>query len=229
MRIRKLHDWTRDPRASIALQEELAGKITLTPVETSASFRRIAGVDVSSERGGKILWAAVVILELPEFRIVETAHARGAAGFPYIPGLLSFRELPVALQAFRRIRNRPDAVICDGQGLAHPRFFGLACHLGLWLDLPVVGCAKTRLVGEYREPDDTPGSWTELIFRGRVLGAALRTRRGSKPVYVSPGHLVTLEQSVELVRTCLLKSRLPEPTRLAHLEVNRYRRLTPEM
>jgi deoxyribonuclease V len=227
MRIQKLHAWTRDPRASIALQQELAGRILLAPAAADASFRRIAGVDVSFERGGKVLWAAVVVVEIPAFRIVEAAYARAAADFPYIPGLLSFRELPVVLQAFRRIRNRPDAVICDGQGLAHPRFFGLACHLGLWLDLPAVGCAKTRLVGEYREPAQTPGAWTELTFQDRIVGAVLRSRKGSKPVYVSPGHRITLEQAVELVRACIVKSRLPEPTRLAHLEVNRYRRRAP--
>lgn len=229
MRIRKLHEWTCDARASIALQRKLAEKIILSPAEDRVPFRRIAGVDVSSGRGDKLLWATVVVLQLPDFCVVETAHARGAADFPYIPGLLSFRELPVALRAFRRLRNRPDAVICDGQGLAHPRFFGLACHLGLWLNLPSIGCAKTRLVGEHCEPADAPGSWTKITFQGRVVGAALRTRKKSKPVYVSPGHLITLEQAVELVGSCICKSRLPEPTRLAHLEVNRFRRATPEL
>jgi deoxyribonuclease V len=226
MNIPDLHPWIKDPRRAVELQLELAGRVSLEP-ERGREYRLIAGADVSSILYSDRLWAAVVILRLPDFELVEEAFAQGRAGFPYVPGLLSFREIPVLLEAFRQLRTIPDVVLCDGQGIAHPRFLGLASHLGLWLDLPTVGCAKSRLVGEGPEPGSRPGDRSLLSFRGRLVGAALRTRPRSKPLYVSPGHRLDLPGALELVTACLLKARLPEPTRLAHLEVNRFRRETP--
>jgi deoxyribonuclease V len=172
-------------------------------------------------------WAAVVVLRLPDLEVVDEAYARREADFPYIPGLLSFREAPVVLDAVRGLKMTPDLMLCDGQGLAHPRFFGLACHLGLWLGIPTIGCAKTRLVGNYDEPGAKKGDATNLVYGGRVVGSALRTRPRSKPLFISPGHLIDLPGARLWALRCCLKSRLPEPIRLAHAAVNRYRLETP--
>ncbi len=168
------------------------------------------------------MYAAVVVMSLPELELVETATAYGEAYFPYIPGLLSFREVPVLLEAFQALKRLPDAVICDGQGIAHPRGFGLAAHLGLLLDLPTVGCAKTRLIGEHRPAGMRKGSAAALKIDGKTVGKVLRTRTGVKPVYVSPGNKLDVESSVKLVCLCS-KYRVPEPTRHAHMLCNRLR------
>ncbi|RJP77629.1 MAG: endonuclease V [Candidatus Zixiibacteriota bacterium] len=223
MQVKSLHSWVRDPREAVRIQTELAGRISLR-AEPGADYRVVAGADVSSVLYGHTLWAAVVVLRLPEFEVLEEAFAVGRADFPYVPGLLSFREIPVLLEAFRRLRTVPQVVVCDGQGIAHPRFLGLASHLGLWLDLPTVGCAKSRLVGQGPEPGPDPGDWVPLDFAGRTVAVALRTRPRSRPLYVSPGHRMDLEGAVRLVLASRRSARLPEPTRLAHLAVNNYRR-----
>jgi deoxyribonuclease V len=165
----------------------------------------------------------VVVLAWPSLEIVETATARGRSPFPYVPGLLSFREGPILMRAFRRLREPPDLVILDGQGTAHMRGFGIACHLGLLLDVPSIGCAKSRLVGEHEEPGVSPGDHVPLRHEGRRVGSVVRTRRGVKPVFVSPGHRIGHAAAVRwVVRTCR-GYRLPEPTRQAHLAANRLR------
>jgi len=184
----------------------------------------VAGADVSFSKYDPTLFAAVVVLELPEFREVDRASVIGTAEFPYIPGLLSFREAPVLLQAFEKLQTTPDVVLFDGQGLAHPRRFGLASHMGLLLDIPAVGCAKTYLVGEYESLGPKKGDWAPLVHRGEVVGAALRSRDDVAPIFVSIGHKVDLETAIRVVMACLGGYRIPEPLRRAHLLVNEIRK-----
>ena len=187
-------------------------------------LRRIAGCDVSFERSLGRVFAAVVLLSWPDLEEVETAHAVRKASFPYVPGYLSFREGPVLDAAFSRLRRRPDLVVFDGQGRAHPRRFGLACHLGVLWDLPAVGCAKSRLIGMADEPGQEKGCWTPLVEGDEVLGSVVRTRDGVRPVWVSVGHRIDDAGAREIVLAATTRYRLPEPTRLAHREVNALRR-----
>ncbi|TKJ36837.1 endonuclease V [candidate division LCP-89 bacterium B3_LCP] len=222
MKIAELHSWPNDHKAALQIQKDLSSEI-ITRAESSIKPRIVVGVDVSSVRGNTRLWAAVVAIHLPELKIVEEAFATIEAGYPYIPGLLSFREIPVLIEAMRNLTSKPDLVICDGQGIAHPRFFGLASHLGLWLNVPTIGCAKSLLVGEAAEPGIHAGDWQPLKYKNRTVGGILRTRKGCKPMYVSPGHMIDVDRSISLVQATNKGYRLPEPTRLAHLAVTRYR------
>jgi deoxyribonuclease V len=184
----------------------------------------VAGADVSYDRGSPVLFAAVVVLDPTSLEVIESAGVEGRARFPYVPGYLSFREIPPLLEAFARLSAPPDLVVCDGQGRAHPRRFGLASHLGVLLDLPTIGCAKSRLVGEHREPGPRRGASTRLRHEGEVIGTVLRTQDGVKPVYVSVGHRVTLDAARRQILALAPRHRLPEPVRAAHAEVNRLRR-----
>jgi deoxyribonuclease V len=177
----------------------------------------IAGVDISVSREQGVARGAVVVLNYPELRLVETRVVNGRVDFPYVPGLLSFREAPLTLAVCQELGVIPDLVLVDGQGIAHPRRFGLASHLGLFLDVPTIGCAKSRLCGHHQEPGDNPGSYTEVIDKDETIGAALRTKAGTKPLYVSIGHRVDLENAIYWVMKCCRGYRLPEPCRLAHL------------
>jgi deoxyribonuclease V len=215
MRIRALHRWDVDGREAGRIQRELRGRLLFEPPEGEP--RLVAGADVSwSAADKRILVAAVVLMDLPGLTVVEEVVARRPESFPYVPGYLSFREAPVLLDAFARLRGRPDLVLFDGQGIAHPRGFGLAAHVGLILDLPSVGCAKSRLVGEHDEVGRTAGSRTPLRVEGCVVGSVLRTRTGVKPVYVSPGHRIDVDGAVDATMRCLSRYRLPEPIRRAH-------------
>ena len=217
------HRGDLSPADAIALQRDLAARVSLEPLDL-ASLRLVAGVDVSSAWRGRTLWAAAVVCRWPDLEVVATATARCEATFPYVPGLLSFREAPVILVALGRLAVRPDAILVDGQGLAHPRRFGLACHLGVLLDLPSVGVGKTRLVGEHREPGPRRGASVRLVDRGDVVGRVLRTRGGVKPLFVSPGHRIDLDGAARLVLRCARGVRQPEPTRRAHQAANAARR-----
>jgi deoxyribonuclease V len=192
--------------------------------ELPARVRLVAGADVSYDRGSPVLYAAVVVLDAERLEVVEVAAATGRATFPYVPGYLSFRELPPLLEAFAKLCARPDLVICDGHGRAHPRRFGFACHLGVALDLPSIGVAKSRLVGEHRAPGPRRGAHAALRDGGEVIGAVVRTQPGVAPVYVSVGHRVSLATARRLALRFAPRFRLPEPTRAAHAEVNRLRR-----
>jgi deoxyribonuclease V len=221
MEIHRLHRWDLSPSEAVALQRELAGRVvTDTPL---TECRLIAGADVSYDRGSAEFFAGVVVLRTDDWSVVERRAARAETTFPYVPGLLSFREAPVLLEALRRVESRPDAVVCDGQGIAHPRRLGLASHVGLWLELPCIGCAKSRLTGRYVEPGPGPGSRSPLTDRGAVVGSVVRTRARVQPVFVSPGHRIDLDSSVRWILACCRRHRLPEPTRLAHLYVNEVR------
>jgi len=214
MRIRSLHRWPRTVTAALALQRRLARSVCVEPL--SCAIRFVAGADVAITRSGQAVIAGVVVWNVQERRVVTQAINRSPCRFPYVPGLLSFRELPCTLAAFRRLRVIPDAVLCDAQGLAHPRRCGLACHLGLWLNLPTVGCAKSRLLGEYAEPPGERGAYSPLWHEGEQVGVVLRTRASVKPVFVSPGHRCDFAGAVQLVLETTGRFRLPEPLRLAH-------------
>ncbi len=209
------------------LQRELAARVVVRN-ELPDPLRTVAGVDVSYEKHGDLFFAAVVVLSFPDLEVVEEASSCGRVDFPYIPGLLSFRELPIVLEAFRALRTVPGAILVDGQGIAHPRGLGIASHLGLWLDLPTVGCAKSRLCGAHAEPDRARGARASLMLGEAQAGTVLRTRDGVRPLYISPGHKVDHGASVDLILACGRKTRMPEPTRLAHILTNRLRREAKE-
>jgi deoxyribonuclease V len=193
---------------------------TATPL---ARFDTVAGCDIAYHLEEPRLFAAVVILNAADLSVVEAATVTAEVTFPYVPGLLSFREVPALLDAFSRLRTLPDVIMVDGQGTAHPRRFGLACHLGLWLDRPCLGCAKSWLVGDYTEPGPAAGDASPLTVGGEVVGAAVRAAAGSKPVFVSPGHKLDAASAVDVVRRTLSGYRHPAPTRAAHLLANEVR------
>lgn len=208
------HPWALAPADAVALQRELRAHLILT--DRLGPVRRVAGVDVGFEADGAVTRAAVAVLRYPELELLESAIARRPTTFPYIPGLLSFRELPAVLAALEQLRESPDLLLCDGQGIAHPRRFGLASHLGLLADLPSIGVAKSRLCGTHEEPPNQRGAWTPLRAGEEIIGAVLRTRPGVKPVYVSPGHRISQETALAYVMHCCTRYRLPETTRYAH-------------
>jgi deoxyribonuclease V len=218
-----LHDWNVSPQEAQAIQNRLRAHVSVEPLDV-AGLRTVAGADLSFDKGSDTVFAGVVVLDLAAMEVIDKAGVRTRAEFPYIPGLLSFRESPPILEAWAKLSVRPDALICDGQGLAHPRRFGIACHLGLLLDLPTVGCAKSILAGHHESVGNEPGDWAPLIHRDETVGAALRTRAGVTPVYVSVGHRCDLPGALALVRRCAGPTRVPETTRHAHLFVNALRR-----
>ncbi len=222
MNFPELHSWSLTPKEAVALQRRLACQVSLQDA-VPAPVRRVAGVDVSSARFGSAVHAAVVVCEVASGAIEETATASASSAFPYVPGLLSFRELPVILEAFRRLTLTPDVVLVDGQGIAHPRRLGIASHLGLWLTVPVVGCAKSRLCGEHGEIGLKRGDAAPLLLDGIEVGRVLRTRDRVRPLYVTPGHLVDVARAVAIVLACGRGYRLPEPIRQAHIASNRVR------
>jgi len=222
MDIAPLHAWDLEPTEAVALQRQLASQVKVDVPLTD--YELVAGADVSYNRFSTTFYAAVVVLRRSDWSIIETVGAVGENAFPYIPGLLSFREAPVLLQAFAKVKHRPDVVVCDGQGIAHPRRFGIACHLGLWLKLPTIGCGKTKLTGKYEEPGPLPGDTSPLLDRGEVIGEVVRTKARTKPLFVSPGNLIDLASSVRLIVGACKGYRQPEPTRQAHLKVNEVRR-----
>lgn len=220
--MRRLHAWPTTPRAAITLQRRLAGGVVQRPIVGVP--RLVGGLDCAFSRDNSTIFAAAVTWDAAVQRPVETRIVRRPLRFPYIPGLLSFRETPAILVAFSRLRIRPELVLCDGQGLAHPRQLGLACHVGLWLGLPTIGCAKSRLCGEFDEPDGSRGDWQPLRLRGEIVGGVLRTRDRVKPMFISPGHLCDVESAVRIALDCATRYRMPEPTRLADQAVNAARR-----
>ncbi len=225
MQIKQIHKWNLRPKEAIGLQKELAGllKSIPSPALAISKLKRVAGVDVSYSKSDNRLFASVVILSYPGLEIIEEKVAQGLARFPYVPGLLSFREGPIVLKAFAKIKNTPDVVIFDGQGIAHPRGLGLASHMGLLLGLPTIGCAKSRLIGEYKDPGTKRGSYSALTFKNKLVGSVLRTRDKVKPVFISKGVNIDLPSSRKIVLACCRGYRLPEPTRQAHILVNKLR------
>jgi deoxyribonuclease V len=208
------HPWNLTPGAARALQAELAGRVERT--DRCETIELVAGIDVGFEQGGRLARAAIAVLRLPDLAPVDQAIVRRSADFPYVPGLLSFREIPAVLDALAGLRTCPQLLVCDGQGLAHPRRFGLACHLGWILDVPCIGVAKSRLIGSFADPDQRRGAATALRHDDEVIGAALRSRVGAKPVFVSIGHRIGLASAIALTMACTGRYRIPETTRHAH-------------
>jgi deoxyribonuclease V len=207
------HPWNLTPAEAVAVQQRLRAQV-ITDDELGP-VRTVAGVDVGLEEG-RVARAAVAVLSFPGLEPLARSIARRPLEFPYVPGLLSFREMPALLDALERLAELPDLILCDGQGIAHPRRFGIACHLGLICGVPTIGVGKTRLVGRHAEVPEAKGAWVPLEDRGEVVGAVLRTRERVKPLYVSPGHRVSLPTAVEYVLACTTRYRLPETTRWAH-------------
>ncbi len=214
MKVESLHSWQASTAQALEIQQRLAAQVSKRSEVTTPRF--IAGVDISAGKGAGMATGAVVILNYPELRVVETKVAQGRLDFPYIPGFLSFRESPLTLAACQKLTISPDLILVDGQGIAHPRRLGLASHLGLFLNTPTIGCAKSILCGSHEAPGAEPGSYTEVVDKGEIIGAALRTKLGVKPVYVSIGHKIDLNTAIYWVMKCCHGYRLPEPTRLAH-------------
>jgi deoxyribonuclease V len=216
MKIPALHSWTLSiPRAK-ALQDELREEVRFRPLSL-ARVRHVAGADMAIDAASGRVFAAVVVMNFPDLDIVETRVVERALAFPYVPGYLSFREAPVVLACLRATRTPIDVLLCDGQGIAHPRGFGLASHIGLWIGIPTVGSAKSRLVGTHLPVKAKRGSWTGLYVEGERVGSVLRTRDGINPLYVSPGHLIDHASCRRIVLACATRYRLPEPQRQADI------------
>ena len=221
MRVKNLHNWNLSYAGARDLQTRLAGEVQFVKLEKAP--RLIAGLDCSISRDGKRVCAAVVVTKFGDFEIIETKSAVADLIFPYIPGLLSFREAPVCLKAVKKLSASPDLFIIDGQGIAHPRRLGLAAHLGLFFDKPTIGCAKSRLTGSYDNVDVEKGSYSLLKDKSQTIGAVVRTRTNVKPVFISVGNKCLLKGAIAITLACAIKYRLPEPTRLAHQLVTKLR------
>jgi deoxyribonuclease V len=222
VKVRSLHPFILSPGEARAMQGELALQVVAEPPLDLSRVRYVAGADVSTQ--GEWGYAAIVVLSFPGLSVVEVRGFEAPLTLPYVPGLLAFREIPLVVGALEAVESGVDAVIFDAHGLAHPRGMGLASHLGLFLEVPTVGCAKSRLVGEHEKPGQEKGSTADLIYRKKVVGRVVRTREGVSPVYVSVGNRIDLRSAVELVLRCCTKYRLPETTRQAHNAANKLRR-----
>ncbi|MBP6821928.1 MAG: deoxyribonuclease V [Acidobacteria bacterium] len=217
-----LNSWNLTPKEAVEAQKEWRSLVRIEPL--TREVKTIAGADISFSKFSEVIYSGIVVLSLPDLQIVETASVRSTAKFPYVPGLLSFRETPSFLECWEKLKTKPDVLMLDGQGLAHPRRFGIACHIGLLLDLPTIGCAKSILVGKHEELGLEAGSNVPLIDKNEIVGVALRTKNKVAPVYISAGHLMDLTSAVDLTLRSVTKYRQPEPTRQAHLLVNQLRR-----
>ncbi|MBD1805045.1 deoxyribonuclease V [Microcoleus sp. FACHB-SPT15] len=213
MKIHQCHEWPLNVEEAIAIQNQLRSQVITE--DQLGDVQYVAGVDLGFEEDGAISRAAVAVLSFPDLQLQEKAIAKRPTTFPYIPGFLSFREIPAILDALETVSITPDLIVCDGQGIAHPRRLGIACHLGVLIDIPTIGAAKSLLVGKHDEVPVEKGSWQPLQYRGEVVGAVVRSRTGVKPLYVSPGHRISLPTAIDYVLRCTTKYRLPETTRWA--------------
>lgn len=210
------------PQEAVKLQRSLRERVQIVPLRQR--IETIAGADISFNKFSPVMHAGIVVLSLPSLEVVEEVGIVSETKFPYVPGLLSFRESPSVLEAWSKLKTEPDAVMFDGQGIAHPRRIGIASHVGLMINRPTIGCAKSVLVGKFTAPEPERGSWSEMVDKGEVIGAAVRTKTNVQPIYVSPGHLIDLAGAIELTLACDGGYRQPEPPRRAHLLVNALRR-----
>jgi deoxyribonuclease V len=213
MKINQHHDWPLTAEDAITIQNQLRSQVITE--DQLGDVQYVAGVDLGFEEDGAISRAAVAVLSFPDLQLQEKAIAKRPTTFPYIPGFLSFREIPAILDALEMVSITPDLIVCDGQGIAHPRRLGIACHLGVLIDIPTIGAAKSLLVGKHDEVPVEKGNWQPLRYRGEVVGAVVRSRTGVKPLYVSPGHRISLPTAIDYVLRCTTKYRLPETTRWA--------------
>ncbi len=213
MKFKKLHPWEVDVAEAKRIQLKLGRRLVQKPLK---KIKTVAACDVSYP--GSEAFGVVIVFRYPDLELIEQKTARVKITFPYVPGYLTFREGPVLMKAFSKLKIKPDVILFDGQGIAHPRGVGEAAHLGLLLNIPGIGCAKSRLFGEYKEPGKKKGSFSYLMADGEKVGAALRTREGTNPIFISPGYKVDLKSSIAIVMNCVGKYRIPEPLRVAHLE-----------
>jgi len=227
VKIKNLHAWDISIKDAPGIQKQLARKVRLKGKRKPPEI--VAGADISFAQNSSRAFAGVVLLKFPSLEVMDEFTSEGELTFPYIPGLLSFREAPILLELFKKVRPAPDLIFFDGQGLAHPRKLGLACHVGLFLDCPAIGCAKSKLIGDYEEPEQGKGSFSHLLDTDQnVLGAVLRSRDGCKPIFISVGHKINLKTAVQRTLECTTRYRIPEPTRLAHNLVTKMRQRQPE-
>ncbi|MBC7796355.1 MAG: deoxyribonuclease V [Pyrinomonadaceae bacterium] len=214
MKIEKRHEWNLTTEQAAKVQNDLRGEVvTIDDLPSEINF--VAGVDLGYDEENQTCRAVVAVLSFPDLRVVETSEAVLPIQFPYVPGFLSFREIPVAIVALENLKIAPDLILCDGQGLAHPRRFGIACHLGVLANVPTIGAAKSILIGRHDELGETRGSQKPLVHKNEIVGVALRTRDNTRPMYISVGHKISLETAVDYVLRCAPKYRLPETTRVA--------------
>ena len=221
MKIKNLHNWDISVKDAISLQKTLASEVVLCKFDKK--IKTIAGLDCAFSKDKKNIFACIVVLSAQTFEILETVYSIEPVKFPYIPGLLSFREAPACLAAAEKLKTIPDCFIVDGQGIAHPRRLGLASHLGLFLDIPTIGCAKSRLIGEFENPAAAKGSTSPLMDKGEIIGSVVRTRSNVRPVFVSVGYKCRLSDAIRIVLDCCTRYRLPEPSRLAHQMVTKFK------
>lgn len=213
MQIHPPYPWPQTESEALAIQEKWRSQVKTTPDFSSVNY--VAGVDLAYSADDTITKAAIVVLSFPDLQLCDRAIALRPTTFPYIPGFLSFREVPAVLDAWEKLKICPDLLLCDGQGLAHPRRFGLACHLGVLTNIPAIGVAKSRFIGQHDPLEENRGSWQPLIDQGEIVGAVVRSRTGVQPIYVSIGHRLDLTTAIDYVLQCTPKYRLPETTRLA--------------
>ncbi|WP_183557703.1 deoxyribonuclease V [Mucilaginibacter sp. SP1R1] len=209
------------PAQAIAYQHELRRQINIKPLDKPIHI--IGGADISFNKYSDIVYAGIVLFSYPELKVIGTATAISKTKFPYISGLLAFREVPALLEAWNKLETKPDLMVLDGQGIAHERRTGIATHFGLITNTPAIGSAKSRLTGRYDEPGNRPFDQSPMYDKGEVIGIALRTKHNCNPIYISPGHRVSMQQSVDIIKNCIHGYRIPEPTRQAHLLVNKIR------
>ena len=221
MIISDLHPWDVTYKEAVKIQKELKDKVSLKKIDKKIKY--VAGLDISYAKGSNVMWAGVVVLDFSSLNKAEERWSQKKVNFPYIPGLLSFREIPALIDVLRKIEIEPDLIFCDGQGIAHPRGLGLASHLGILLNKSTIGCAKSPLVGTYNQVGERKGNYAYLMHQNRIIGAVVRTRSKVKPLFVSPGFGVMLNDCVKFVLETCSKCRIPEPTRQAHLLVNSVR------
>lgn len=224
MKAKNIHQWTVSPKEAVEIQKRLVRLRVFCKGPDLSDISYVAGADISIHKETDDIFVSVVVLEFPSLAIIEESYSTGRAGFPYVPGLLSFREAPMILDAFEKLSIKPDILIVDGQGIAHPRGIGLATHLGILLDMPTIGCAKSLLVGKYKQPGKEAGSYSSLIDKeGKEIGIVLRTRSNVSPVFVSIGNMTDLRSCRKTILACCTKYRLPKPTRQAHILSNKLR------
>ncbi|MBO9573624.1 MAG: deoxyribonuclease V [Chitinophagaceae bacterium] len=209
------------PKEAVMMQRELRHQIKLQPLQKPVTT--IAGADLSFNRFSQIVHAGIVVLSFPDFEIIDKAGVTDITRFPYVPGLLGFKEVPALSQAWEKLKIKPDVLVVDGHGYAHPRRMGIATHFGVVMNTPTIGCAKTKLVGEYKEPLNVAGAMSDLTHEEELIGKVYRTKVNCKPIFISPGNLITMEESLSLVSLCVRRYRIPEPTRLTHNFVNEVR------
>jgi deoxyribonuclease V len=214
MNISQDYAWPLTVEEALVIQEKLRDQV-ITSDQLQESIQYVAGVDMGFAADGTISRAAVAVLSFPDLQLIETSLAHRPTTFPYVPGFLSFREIPAVLDALEKIKTIPDIILCDGQGIAHPRRLGIASHLGLLIDMPTIGVAKSLLVGKHEKLPESKGSTQPLIYKGETVGAVLRSRTGVKPLYISSGHRISLPTAIDYVLRCTTKYRLPETTRIA--------------